>query len=141
MRWLFWCLTSAWVFSCGLGGIFRGTFHESTSGGLLLHTEYSLNIYIFLSTHLTQYMCVLKHQHFIYFSIFSGLDDKTFSLLQVLFSLITAVEIYTIMHICTRAYAYTVYTHMYAYTCMCVCVCVSVCMYICIYFLKFCMIF
>ena len=63
-------------------------------------------------------------------SRFSGLDDETLSLLQVLFSLSIAVEIYTIMHICTRAYAYTVYTHMYAYACMCVCLCVSVYVYI-----------
>ena len=55
----------------GEGG--GGVFHESTSGGLLLHTEY-IYIYIYILTH---FMCILKHKHLIYFSIFSGLDDKT----------------------------------------------------------------
>ena len=51
------------------------------------------------------------------------------------------------MYICTRVYAYTVYTHMYAYACMSVYLCVSVYVYIyiCKYsewrMLKFCMIF
>ena len=78
---LCWGHILVWVFSCEFsafffleGGGVTGGFHESTSGGLLLRTEY---IYIFPSTHLTHYMCILKHKHFIYFSIFSGLDDKT----------------------------------------------------------------
>ena len=78
-------------------------------------------------------MCVLTHYHFIYFFIFSGLDDKTVSLLQVLFSPSIAVEIYMIMYICTRAYAYTVYTHMYAHACMCVYLSVSEYVYIYIF--------
>ena len=93
---------------------FGARFNDSTSGGLLLHTEYLLYIYIYIpSTHLTHYICFLKHWHFIYFITFSALDEKTLSLLQVLFSLSIEVEIYLIMYICTRAYAYTVYTHMY----------------------------
>ena len=77
-------------------------------------------------------MCVLKYWHFIYFSIFSGLDDETLRLLQALFYLITALEMCTIMHICIHACVYTVYTHMCAYAYMCVCLCVSVhaCTYI-----------
>ena len=53
---------------------------------------------------------------------FSGLDDKTLSLLQVLFSPSIAVGIYMIMYICTRAYAYTLNKHMYSYACICMCV-------------------
>ena len=67
--------------------------------------EYSLYIYVFPSARLTHLMCVLKHERFIYFRIFSELDDKTLSLLQVLFSTSIAVEIYMIMYVCTRAYA------------------------------------
>ena len=93
---------------------FGARFNDSTSRGLLLHSEYLYYI-IYPSTDLTHYMCVLKHQHFIYFSTFSGLDDKTLTLLQLLFSVSTAVEIYMIMYIWTRAYEYAVYTHMYAY--------------------------
>ena len=40
---------------------FGARFYDSTSGGLLLQTEYSLYIYIFPSTHLTHYMSVFKH--------------------------------------------------------------------------------
>ena len=68
-------------------------------------------------------------QRIIRFSIFPGFDDKTLSLLQVLFSLSIAVEIYMIMYICTCAYAYAVYTHMYAYACMGVSVCECVYIY------------
>ena len=68
-------------------------------------------------------MCVLKLWHFIYFSTFSGLDDKTLSLLHVLFYLIIA----------------NMYTRICVYMHACLYVCVSPCM--CIYVLKFCMIF
>ena len=78
-------------------------------------------------------------QHIIYFSIFSGFHDKALSLLQVLFSLSTVVEIYMIMYICTCTYAYTVY--IYAGMCVFVCECVCVYIYIYIYVLKFCIIF
>ena len=39
---------------------FGARFNDSTSRGLLLHSEY-LYYVIYPSTHLTHYMCVLKH--------------------------------------------------------------------------------
>ena len=75
-------------------------------------------------------MCLLKYLHFISLSTFSGFDDKTLSLLQVLFSFSIKVEIYMIMYICTRTYVYTLYTNMYAYACMCVCLCEFVCIHV-----------
>ena len=87
-------------------------------------------IYVFPSTRLTHLMCVLKHEHFIYFSIFSELDDKTLSLLQVLFSTSIAVEIYMIMYVCTRAYAQTIYIYICVYCMLCVSLCECVCVYI-----------
>ena len=68
----------------------------------------------------------LKLWHFIYFSIFSELDDKTLSLLSLLQVLFYLIIVYMYTRIC-------VYMHS------CVYVCVSLCM--CIYVLKFCMIF
>ena len=105
-RRLFWGVISVWVCSCGFGGIFRGCFHESTSGGLLLDTG-THYIYIFLSTHWTHYLCVLKHKHFTYFRIFSALENS---------------------HLCICIYC------IHTYECICIDVCVSmfdcVCMYI-----------
>ena len=51
--WVFSCEFSAFFFGGGREGGVTGVFHESTSGGLLLRTEY---IYIFLNTFNTLYV-------------------------------------------------------------------------------------
>ena len=111
--------------------LFGVRFKDSTSGGLLLHTEYLLYIYVhiclyFPSTHLTHYMCVLKHSHFIHLITFSELDDKTLGLLQVLLSLSKFIWLCIYVH----AHMHILYAHMYVYACMCVFVCECVCIYI-----------
>ena len=99
-------------------------------------------MYIFFSQRIQHIICASLSISILFISVyFSGLDDKTLSLLQVSFFLSTAVEIFMIMCTCTRAYEYTVYIHMYAYPCMCVSVCECVCIYIYIYSLSFCMSF
>ena len=70
---LCWGCTSAWVFSCGFAAFFF------FSGCLF---------YIFPSTHITHLMCIPKHWHFIYFSIFSGFDDKTLLVFCKFYSLL-----------------------------------------------------
>ena len=117
---------------------FGARFNDSTSGGLLLHTEYLLiyiyiYIYIYIlyfpSTHLTHEMCVLRHQHFIYFSTFSELDDNTPSLLQALFSLNCSINFYNYVYMYTLICIYCI--HIYLFICMHACVFVFEC--VCIY--------
>ena len=62
----------------GRGGGGVGAFMTAPLEGCFCVPNIYIYIYINIpSTHLTHFMCILKHKHFIYFSIFSGLDDKT----------------------------------------------------------------
>ena len=100
-----------WIWWYFLGHVFM---RAPLEGCFSIRNILFLFIYIFLSTHLTRFMCILKHKHFNCFSIFSGLDHKTLSLL-------------TLNHMCVHLCVF--------YVCLCVCVCVRVCVCVCIIYL------